>query len=77
MKNSLLEMMLKHPVEAEHNKEIFEVYSLSRQEWTKENGTCLEAEDYVKHWNRREDYIINMMCQYYKKNGYCVGCKNE
>jgi len=77
MKNSLLEMMLKHEVGGEHNAEILEVYHQARAKWTKENGSCLDANEYIEHWNKREDYIKQMMCQYYKKNGYCQGCKGD
>jgi len=74
MKNSLLEMMLKHQVEAEHNKEIVNLYYLVRINWTKENGSCLNSGDYKAHWNKREDHAAAMLCQYFKKNGYCEGC---
>jgi hypothetical protein len=76
LKNSLLEMMLKHEVGGEHNNDQTQVYYMSRVKWTTENGSCLDSGNYIAHWNKREDYAANMLCQYYKKHGYCVGCKN-
>jgi hypothetical protein len=77
MKNGLLEMMFIHPDEVEQIKEVNEVYNEARKKWTKENGSCLDAENYLDHWNQREDYIKNMLCLYYKSNNYCVRCSDE
>ena len=68
-------MLGKHEVEAEHNNELINLYNEARKKWTSENGSCLNSDNYKDHWNKREDYIKNLMCAWYEKNGYCKGCK--